>query len=125
MLNLNNKTMNYYILTYFVYLSISFTLTALVANVLFKNGLIFLVDIFAGNQPLADSVNKLLLVGFYLINIGYVALALKETLPITNYQEVVERLSSKIGVIILVLGAMHFFNLFLFFKLRKKAVIAK
>jgi hypothetical protein len=117
--------MNYYILTYLVYLSVSITLTVLVANVLFKNGRIFLVDIFEHNEPLADSVNKLLLVGFYLINIGYVSIALKETYSIVNYQEVIERLSYKIGVIILVLGAMHFFNLFIFFKLRKKAVLAK
>ncbi|HXA01329.1 MAG TPA: hypothetical protein VNW99_05030 [Cytophagaceae bacterium] len=113
--------MNYVILTYLVYLSVSIILTILVANVLFKNGRIFLVDIFAGNEPLADSVNKLLLVGFYLVNIGYASLALKEDFGIENYQVVIERLSYKIGVIVLLLGAMHFFNLFVFYKLRKRA----
>jgi hypothetical protein len=117
--------MNYVILTYLVYLSVSITLTILVANVLFKNGRIFLVDIFTGNEALADSVNKLLLVGFYLVNIGYASLALKESLEILNYQTVIERLSYKIGVIILLLGAMHFFNLFIFFRLRKRALQAK
>jgi hypothetical protein len=117
--------MNYVILTYLVYLSVSITLTILVANVLFKNGRIFLVDIFSGNEPLADSVNKLLLVGFYLVNIGYASLVLKETRGILDYQEVIERLSYKIGVIILLLGAMHFFNLFVFFRLRKRAQQAK
>ncbi|MFL5728030.1 MAG: hypothetical protein ACJ75J_00970 [Cytophagaceae bacterium] len=117
--------MNYVILTYLVYLFVSITLTILVANVLFKNGRIFLVDIFAGNEPLADSVNKLLLVGFYLINIGYASLALKENLDILNYQVVIERLSYKLGVIILLLGGMHFFNLFVFFKLRKRAQEAR
>ena len=37
----------------------------------------FLVDVFHGNESLADSVNHLLVVGFYLINFGYVSLALK------------------------------------------------
>jgi hypothetical protein len=113
--------MNYFILTYAVYLIISIALTVWVAKVLFKNGRIFLVDIFHGNTELADSVNKLLVVGFYLINIGYMSLVLKEEGLIGNMQVVVEVLSRKLGYIILILGAMHFFNLIVFFKLRNRA----
>lgn len=113
--------MNYFILTYTVYLTISILLTIWVAKVLFNNGRIFLVDIFHGNTPLADSVNKLLVVGFYLINIGYMTLVLKETDTIKSTQEVIEVLSYKVGTIILILGAMHFFNVVVFFKLRNKA----
>jgi len=89
--------------------------------VLFKNGRIFLVDIFHGNTDLADSVNKLLVVGFYLINIGYMSLALKATGNIPSVQVVVEVLSYKLGWIILILGGMHFLNLAVFFKLRNRA----
>ena len=113
--------MNYFILTYAFYLVISIALTVWVANVLFKNGKIFLIDIFHGNNELADSVNKLLVVGFYLINVGYMSLALKETGTIPNVQVVVEVLSFKIGWIILILGGMHFLNLIIFFKLRSRA----
>jgi hypothetical protein len=113
--------MNYFILTYALYISISVALTIWVANVLFKNGKIFLVDIFHGNNELADSVNRLLVVGFYLVNIGYICLVLKETTNIGNLQEVVEVLSYKVGGIILTLGAMHFLNLIVFFKLRNRA----
>ena len=113
--------MNYFILTYAFYLTVSILLTVWVARVLFNNGRIFLVDIFHGNTPLADSVNKLLVVGFYLINIGYMSLALKETGAISNVQEVIEVLSYKLGWIILILGGMHFLNLIIFFKLRNKA----
>ncbi|QEC75671.1 hypothetical protein [Mucilaginibacter ginsenosidivorax] len=113
--------MNYFILTYVVYLLVSIALTVWVAKVLFKNGRIFLVDIFHGNNELADSVNKLLVVGFYLINIGYMSLALKETGTIANIQVVVEVLSYKLGWIILILGGMHFLNLVVFFKLRNRA----
>jgi hypothetical protein len=113
--------MNYFILTYVVYLLVSIALTVWVAKVLFKNGRIFLVDIFHGNNELADSVNKLLVVGFYLINIGYMSLALKETGSIPNAQVVVEVLSYKVGWIILILGGMHFMNLIVFFKLRNRA----
>jgi hypothetical protein len=117
--------MNYFILTYAVYLVISITLTIWVAKVLFKNGRIFLVDIFHGQTELADSVNKLLVVGFYLINIGYMSLALKEVDNIPGTQEVVEVLSYKLGWIILILGGMHFLNLIIFFKLRNKAKLAE
>ncbi len=113
--------MNYFILTYLLYLVISISLTVWVAHTLFKNGRTFLVDIFHGNIELADSVNKLLVVGFYLINIGYAVLSLKILGEIESYQHVIERLSYKVGAIILILGAMHFFNLYVFFKLRNRA----
>ncbi|HAO46622.1 MAG TPA: hypothetical protein PLZ45_02280 [Ferruginibacter sp.] len=113
--------MNYIIITYSLYLIITIALTVWVARTLFKNGKIFLVDIFHGNKELADSVNNLLLVGFYLINIGYAVYTLQVTNSISNVQEVIERLSLKIGLIILILGGMHFFNLYIFFTLRKKA----
>ena len=113
--------MNYIIITYSFYLLITIALTIWVARTLFKNGKVFLIDIFHGNKELADSVNNLLLVGFYLINIGYAVYTLQVTGSIVNTQEVIEKLSLKIGLIILILGAMHFFNLYIFFTLRKKA----
>jgi len=113
--------MNYYLLVYAVYLTVSVLLTIWVARTLFTNGRTFLVDIFHGNEALADSVNKLLLTGFYLVNIGYATLSLRSNDEIHNYQESVETLSIKIGTIILILGAMHFFNLYVFYKLRNRA----
>ncbi len=113
--------MNYIIITYCFYLFITISLTIWVAETLFKNGKVFLIDIFHGNKELAGSVNNLLLVGFYLINIGYAVYTLQVTSNIANVQQVIERLSLKIGLIILILGAMHFFNLYIFFALRKKA----
>lgn len=112
--------MNYIILTYAIYLPLTIILTIWVAKTLFTNGRVFLVDIFDQNELMADSVNKLLVVGFYLINIGYAVYTLQIFGEITSVQVVIEKLSLKIGAIILILGGMHFFNLFVFFKLRKK-----
>ncbi len=117
--------MNYIIITYSFYLIITIALTIWVARTLFKNGKVFLIDIFHGQKELADSVNNLLLVGFYLINIGYAVYTLQVTGRVTNFQEVIEKLSLKIGLIILILGGMHFFNLYIFFTLRKKATQEK
>ncbi|UOG74032.1 hypothetical protein MTX78_18150 [Hymenobacter tibetensis] len=113
--------MNYLLLVYGVYLPVTVLLTVWVARTLFTNGRTFLVDIFHGNEPLADSVNKLLLTGFYLINIGYATLTLRSDDPVNSYQQTVETLSIKLGTIILILGGMHFFNLYVFYKLRSRA----
>ena len=112
--------MNPTVWLYLIYLTISILLTVWVAQTLHKNGRIFLVDCFGGNEPMADSVNHLLVVGFYLINLGYVTLALKTDLPPTDTQTVIENLSGKIGIVLLVLGGMHFLNLIVFSKLRKR-----
>src|ERR1700722_16563913 len=88
---------------------------------LYKNGRVFLVDAFHGNTELADSVNHLLVVGFYLINVGYIALALKTTDPLATVRQAIELESVKIGVVLLILGAMHFFNIFVFARMRRRA----
>ena len=108
--------------TYLSYLVISIALTVWVAKTLHKNGRIFLVDAFRGNEPLADSVNHLLVVGFYLINIGYVTLALKYGAGAVSSQEALENLSTKVGLVLLVLGFMHFFNLAVFSRMRKRGL---
>jgi hypothetical protein len=107
---------------YFSYLAISVGLTVWVARTLHKNGRIFLVDAFHGNEQLADSVNHLLVVGFYLINVGYITLALKTTEALVTLREVIELESNKIGVVLLILGAMHLFNIAVFAKMRRRAV---
>ncbi|MDP4147882.1 MAG: hypothetical protein Q8927_19515 [Bacteroidota bacterium] len=117
--------MSYILITYSCYLVITVILTIWVARTLFRNGKIFLVDIFHGNTALAQAVNNLLLVGFYLVNIGYAVYTLSITRVITNTTELVEILSLKVGAIILILGGMHFFNMLLFFKLRRRALQEK
>jgi hypothetical protein len=108
---------------YLLYLAISVAITIWVAKTLHKNGRIFLVDSFAGNEALADSINHLLVVGFYLINIGYVSLALRVGEKAADLQGLLEALSTKVGVVLLVLGVMHFFNLYVFSKMRRRALL--
>jgi hypothetical protein len=117
--------MNNIILLYGLYVIITITVTIWVARTLFKNGKIFLVDIFHGNKDLADAVNNLLVVGFYLINIGYAVYTLRVADQIVNARDVIETLSVKLGAIILILGGMHFMNMFIFFRLRRRALTEK
>jgi len=116
--------MNAITLSYALYLVLAIAMTVWVARTLHKNGRIFLVECFQGNTELADSVNHLLVVGFYLINIGFVSLYLKTTEDVIGAQGVFEALSGKMGIVLLVLGGMHFFNLFLFTRMRKRGQLA-
>jgi|ERR1041385_6053041 hypothetical protein len=108
------------VICYAVYLAISLAATIWVAHTLHRNGRVFLVDAFRGNEQLADSVNQLLVVGFYLINIGYVSLALRTAGNLQGAREAVEVVSGKVGVVLMVLGVMHFFNLYVFNQLRRR-----
>jgi hypothetical protein len=110
--------MNIVVLMYGIYLVISIVVTIWVARVLFRRGAVFLLDAFRGNTVLAESVNHLLVVGFYLINIGYVTYALQYGEKPTDFQGLLEDLSARLGVVLMVLGAMHFFNLAVFAKIR-------
>lgn len=111
--------------TQLAYLGISIALTVWVARTLHKNGRVFLVDCFHGNTDLADSVNHLLVVGFYLINVGFVSLALRFGVAAADPQQALETLSTKIGLVLLVLGFMHFFNLGVFTTCRRRAIGAR
>ena len=108
--------------TYIIYLGISVAMTVWVAQTLFKHGRIFLVETFSGKEDLTDSVNHLLVVGFYLINIGYVTLALQYGAKPADMASAIEVLSTKVGLVLLVLGFMHFFNLAVFSKMRKRGL---
>jgi len=108
---------------YLVYLAVSVGLTIWVAKTLHHNGRAFLIDAFHGNEKLADSVNHLLVVGFYLINIGYVTLALKYGAKPFDLRTSIEFFSTKIGLVLMVLGVMHFMNLRSFSKMRRRGLL--
>lgn len=114
---------DYTVWSYIGYLAISVLLTLWVGRTLHKNGRIFLVDAFGSNEKLADSVNHLLLVGFYLVNVGYVSLALKLGDKPTNLRESIEFLCFKVGIVLLVLGAMHFTNVYVFSRMRRRGML--
>ena len=116
--------MNPTVVTYLVYLALSIGLTVWVAQTLHKNGRLFLVDVFRGNAELADSTNHLLVVGFYLINLGFVSLALRVGYEVVDARGSIEALSRKVGTVLVVLGVMHFFNLYVFSRIRRRALAA-
>jgi hypothetical protein len=92
-----------------------------VAKYLFKNGRVFMLDIFHGKEDIAFSTNRLFEMGFYLLNIGFALLILKMSAEPLSAQETIEALIKKLGGFSIYLGIMLFFNLFLFFRGRRKS----
>jgi hypothetical protein len=105
---------------YVLYLAISIALTVWVARTLARHGSVFLVDVF-GDERVATAVNRLLVVGFYLINLGYVGLAIRIGSDVADARDAVEALSVKVGGVLLVLGAMHLLNVWVFSRIRRRS----
>ena len=98
-------------LAYFMYLWISMAMTIWVAHTLSANGEVFLIQCFGHDEMLAKSTNHLLVVGFYLINIGWITLTLSFSSEPQTWPEMIRFLSGKVGLAVLVLGGMHFYNM--------------
>jgi hypothetical protein len=111
----------YTVIAYFIYLPVALLLTWYVAQTLFRNGLVFMRDIFFGREEIAKATNSLFRIGFYLLNIGFALYILQIYDTLSGVQGIIEVLSSKIGGFSIYLGGMLFFNLFLFFQGKKVA----
>jgi hypothetical protein len=108
---------------YSVYALVSAVLTVFLARTLAANGRVFLLDVFPGRPEMARAVNELLVVGFYLVNFGYACLLLRGGAAYT-ITIAVETLATKLGYLLLSLAVMHFANLYVFHRIRRRASAA-
>lgn len=113
------------VVAYAVYVVVSVGLTVWVGRTLSRHGEVFLVDVFAGEPALAHAVNRLLVVGFYLLNLGYVAFALRIGGDVPDARVAIESLSTKIGGVLLVLGVVHLGNVFVLSRVRRRRVLER
>ncbi|GGY08392.1 hypothetical protein [Streptomyces hiroshimensis] len=111
------------VVAYVIYLLLSLGLTVWVARTLSRNGRVFLADVLHGNDKLAEAVNHLLVVGFYLVNLGFIALYLQDDGTVADARGVFEALSQKLGVVLLVLGVMHLGNVYALNKFRRRGIL--
>ncbi|MET9113460.1 hypothetical protein ABZX38_04560 [Streptomyces longwoodensis] len=113
------------VIAYVIYLVVSVALTVWVARTLSRNGRVFLADVLHGDEKLADAVNHLLVVGFYLVNLGFVALYLSGDDTVVDARGVFEALSTKLGVVLLVLGVMHLGNVYVLNRIRRRGLLER
>ncbi len=104
---------------FIIYITLSVFITVYVSRTLSKNGLTFLIAGFRGNRELAVSTNHLLVVGFYLVNLGFVLLRMKTNVSINNVEQLIVYQASGIGLVLLVLGLAHFFNMFVIHRISR------
>ena len=112
--------MDYTLATYTIYLLLATAITLLSGHLLYKNGRPLLHDTFQGDTRIADSVNRLLLAGFFMLTGGYISLNLGSEIAVLNATHMVEKLSDKIGTLLLILAATHFANLLVLWRLRRR-----
>jgi hypothetical protein len=106
---------------YVAYLLISVGLTIAVGTALSRSGRVFLTEVLGGNQALAGAVNRLLIVGFYLLTLGFIALVMRPPEAITSAAQAAQVLSIKIGEVLLVLGAAHLAGVAVFRRFGRRA----
>jgi|SRR5579864_2994837 hypothetical protein len=111
--------MDLQLVDYAIYIVASVSLTIWVGTTLFRNGRPFLVSVFK-EDGLADSVNHLLVVGFYLVNFGAAAILINTGGAPGTWPDMLKQTITRIGVVLLVLGVMHFSNVFTLRSIRRR-----
>jgi hypothetical protein len=111
------------LLVYLPYAAIAVTLTIWLARTLSRHGLVFLEAVFPEKPELASAINQLLVIGFYLVNLGWALLLLRAgALEVHTMTDVVSVLVSRLGTLLLLLGIAHLINLFIFHRVRQSAI---
>jgi hypothetical protein len=106
----SEAAVSYTVAMYLIYLGVAVTLTIWVAHNLSRYGRAFLVDVFGGDSALAASIDRLLVIGFYLLTLGAVAVLLRVSDDIGSVRGVIETLSLKLGGVLGLLGVAHLTN---------------
>lgn len=107
----------YVMIVYVAYATVAIALTAFLARTLFRNGGVFLRDVFGDRAGVADAVNWLLVVGFYMFNLGYALYTLQSSRGL-DALGALQFFVNRVGALLLVLAVMHLINVFVFWRIR-------
>ena len=107
--------------TYIFYLAVSVVLSVWVARTLSRTGHVFLLAVLRGDEQLAVAVNRLLVVGFYLLDLGFVTLFMRISGTVQTARASFEALSAKLGTVLLVLGLIHLISVLILSMVRRRA----
>ncbi len=109
------------LISYGIYLTITFYITIVVGWWFYRLGFVYMKNLIE-DISVCESTNRILLIGYYLVNLGYAAIHLNGWKPIQNYSEMVSEVSAKIGIILLTLCVLHYCNMTIIYLLRKKQI---
>ncbi len=111
--------MNYNVTAYIIYLIITFFVIVFVGKLFYKNGRVFILALMRDDAPATDQLNNILLVAYYLFNIGYAFVKLHLWQKIENLAMLVASIANNISLLIFILASTHYINMMLIWYLSK------
>ena len=114
--------MNLNILAYLIYLAITTFIIVKVGKICYQNGNIYVAQLIPNHADLCQKTNQILLVGYYLLNIGYCAMTLISWAKITTLHQLIEDIAFKSAIIIAVIAIMNYLNIFILTKYIQKLI---
>ena len=115
--------MNYNIIAYFIFILLMILIIVYAGNYFYRNGRVFMLGVFKGNESMTDAVNKILLIAYYLFNIGYAFVKLRSWEKLTDVENIISSVSFKMGLLVFVLAITHYFNMYVIYTLSKSKTI--
>ncbi len=104
--------MNYNAIGYLIFFAEMFYIIGIIGWSFYINGKHYLEQFFPNDIHLIGSINRFLLIGYYLLNLGYIAISIQFWKQIYTLANLIETLAQQSGEIILILALAHYFNLF-------------
>ena len=103
--------MNLNLLSYALFFPAMVGIAVYVAQVCHRNGRLWMLRIFDDEAHFVDAVNNILLVGCYVVNVGYIAIVLSLWEPVTSVPQMLGVLSQRIALILFTLAGLHYQNI--------------
>lgn len=113
----------YNTIAYIIYLIITYLVTVHVGMIFYRNGRLYILNLFLGDEAITNSINKILLTGYYLLNLGYAAVMISFWDRVDTYTEMLASIATMTGRILLTLGLIHFLNMAVILIISKKKSI--
>lgn len=114
--------MNLNIIGYTIYLLITIFIIIKVGKICYKNGNIYVAQLIPEHEDLCLKTNQILLIGYYLLNIGYCAMTLISWEKIIFFNQLIEVIAYKSAIIICTIATMHYVNIMVLTKYIKKLI---
>ena len=110
------------IIGYLIYLGITAIIIIKVGKICYTNGSIYVAQLIPHHKELCLKINQVLLVAYYLFNLGYCAITLIQWKLITKYSELIEVICTKTAIILFLLATLHYLNILIITKQIKKLI---
>ena len=114
--------MNLNIIGYVIYLLITTFIIINVGKICYRNGNIYVAQLIPEHEDLCKKTNQVLLIGYYLLNLGYCAMTLISWDKIISYSQLVEVISIKTAIIVCIIAMLHYFNIYIITKYIQKLI---